>query len=92
LDKGTNFDVLMGLWMDYNLIEIIVNTLLKGGELTKGKLFKKLMCFGVDGVMYFKGQNRNHNATQGFIGVIFYGCSLCCSYGKLNNRVRGGLH
>jgi len=40
---------------------------------TKEELFKKLLCFGVDEVMYFKRKNRNHNATQGFIGVIFMG-------------------
>jgi hypothetical protein len=36
-------------------IEVIMNSMMKGGGLSKEKLFKKLLCFGVDGVNVFQG-------------------------------------
>jgi uncharacterized protein related to proFAR isomerase len=36
-----------------NLIEVIMNPMMKGGGLSKEELSKKLLCFGVDGVNVF---------------------------------------
>ncbi len=38
-----------------NLTQVIMNFMMKGGELSKVKLSKKLVCFGVDGVNVFQG-------------------------------------
>jgi hypothetical protein len=38
-----------------NLIEIIMNALLKSGGLIKEELSMKLLCLGLMGWMYFKG-------------------------------------
>jgi hypothetical protein len=32
-----------------------MNFMVKGGELNREELFKKLLCFGVDGVNVFQG-------------------------------------
>jgi hypothetical protein len=44
-------------------IEVIMNSMMKGGGLSKEKLFKKLLCFGVDGVNVFQG-NRTRVTKQ----------------------------
>jgi hypothetical protein len=36
-----------------NLIEVIMNFMMKGGGLNKEELSKKLLCFGVDQVNVF---------------------------------------
>jgi hypothetical protein len=36
-----------------NLIKVIMNFMMKGGGLSREELFKKLLCFGVDGVNVF---------------------------------------
>ncbi len=36
-----------------NLIEVIMNSMMKGGALRKEELSKKLLCFGVDGMNVF---------------------------------------
>jgi hypothetical protein len=36
-----------------NLIEMIMNSMMKGGGLSKKDLSKKLLCFGADGMNVF---------------------------------------
>jgi hypothetical protein len=38
-----------------DLTEVIMNYMMKGGALSREKLSKKLLCFGVDGVNVFDG-------------------------------------
>jgi hypothetical protein len=38
-----------------NLIEMNINSMMKGGVLSMKELSKKFLCFGVDGVNVFQG-------------------------------------
>jgi hypothetical protein len=38
-----------------NLIKVIMNSMMKGGGLSREKLSKKLLCFGADGINVFQG-------------------------------------
>ncbi len=54
-----------------NLIEIIMNVLLKDGGLSMQDFSKNILCFGAYDMNVFQGGNRNDKAYQRFMGTFF---------------------
>jgi hypothetical protein len=62
----------------FNLIKIIMATLMKYRWLPKVDVAKKLLFFDANGVFFFGG-NKGHKTNKRCLGALFNGCPLCCS-------------
>jgi len=64
-----------------NLIEMVMNALLKGGGSTRKDLSKKLLCFGINDVNVFQGGKIKvtKQIKDSWAPIFHYWCSLCCS-------------